>query len=194
VANAVAAAVHAFRVLGPPRGLAALVGSQAVVVALCGSKTAAAVAVDALRVVHRWRARVHLLDRHGWELTKPPPDSKHHSRKWRLLNCPPSSVAVTPSSLPCTNATICPHCWGRWAIDQWRAVDAALFGTQRPAKAGGPHAVSLVVRVLAFEAPFKGLSGQPTLPAIFERRIKLQRNPAWDFSTALIPTALSATS
>jgi hypothetical protein len=181
--------VHDFRAMGPPRGLAALVGAQAVVVPLCGSKTAAAVAVDALRVVRWWRARVRFLDQHGWEATRPPPTVKHRGYKWRMLNCPPSAVAVSPSSLPCHLSTICPHCWGRWAIEQWQAIDLALFGKRRrPAMARALDDMSLVVRVQVFEAPLKSFTGRPTLPDLLARRIQLTRDPAWDLSTALIPT------
>ena len=173
--------VFHFRVTRPPTGLIQLVAGRAVVTPLYGVTAAPAVAAASLRLVDRWRARIWHLHQMGWERTVNRPDA--FSRKWRMLNCPPSTCRTSPSSRPCRVATACPHCWGRWAVGQWREVDLALFGRPQPPgrgrvtcsprpKAAGLVGTTLVVRQLAVTAPFLDLSGKSTLPGLLDRRLK----------------------
>lgn len=197
-----------FRADLPPRGLAHLVAARAVVVPLRGVRSSADVPAASLKVVDCWRARVRHLGRLGWHMLRAHgatrkvgdavPAARVGSRKWRMLNCPPSAVVVAPKGLPCMVPAICPNCWGRWAAEQWRAVDRSLFGRPRPPGRGrllraprtaAPRLVgtSLVLRDLSAVVPFFGADGRRLLPEILDRRVRRGVDPGWDASVLKLP-------
>ncbi len=164
-----------FVAVGPPRGLAALVANHAVVGPIAGRRLAGDVVDAALSVVPQWRARVDALADLRW-----PEARTSGGRKWRMLNCPPCGIAVVPQTLSCYLAGICPHCWGRAAVEQWANLDAKLFGASdsrgrsRRRRTGGPRRLSgfaVARRTLVVDAPFKDSAGRPTLPVLLDKRI-----------------------
>lgn len=54
------------------------------------------------------------------------------SQYWRKCNCRPSAFIADPVTAHCYQSMICPHCWGRSVLDQWRAVDNRLFAAPPP--------------------------------------------------------------
>jgi hypothetical protein len=126
------------------------------------ARDSADIARRSLLVVGDWRARINALEAAGWDEPARP------GRRWRLLNCPPASLAVTPSSSPCHDATFCPHCHARQAVVHWRALDRLLFPPPatpgvRPLVLGNPGAprplrrnreFAVVERVVRRRMPF----------------------------------------
>ena len=78
-----------------------------------------------------------------------------------MLNCRPSSYVTLAACRPCGRRAICPHCWGRQALECWRAADAFLFPGRAEASAA------------ALAAGVRGRSRPRARYAVVERVIAL---------------------
>ncbi|AGA26390.1 hypothetical protein [Singulisphaera acidiphila] len=119
-----------FEAVCPPRTYRNRVSLISSVYPLCGAIKAGSEARTIAVLVERWRDRIRHLECHGWDQTAETrgsarsDDEMANSRKWRMLNCPPSSIKVQPAPTPCHVRFACPHCWGRNA--QWHLLSPIL--------------------------------------------------------------------
>jgi hypothetical protein len=168
-----------FTIKGTPGAYYQRVIALATVMPLMGpSRGPTAVAESALLLVDRWRARVAHLSAAGWDLTRAHAARRGDPREvqgraYRMLNCRPAAFEPSPVTPSCCVASICPHCWGRQAADQWRAIDGRLFEGGRK-----KLAATLVRRTLRYAIRFELKGGLAALPQWFSCRLACERSAA----------------